>query len=174
MRADKDALGFIPGGKGSGIDKLVQSGRLLITTHPPFDLESRAMAYIAFTLTHKLDCLTIHQTCVDDQYRHIGIGSALVNAVQALYPSSPMKACVGLDLPAVEFWLKIGFTLLRRFTHKTSGRTIGEFHKPSFLERTKHERDPIHQENAVPDKASEPPPSPKNADTEESKGRLDP
>lgn len=128
MRKDKDALGFIPCGGPEGIEHLVQRRQIAIVANNGQDV-----GYTAFTLNPSRSRLSIQQTCVQDDARHLRHGTAMVQFVIASRPLAEVVCKVREDLPAIFFWSAIGFELVRKTNHKTSGSVLLNFAHKSAL-----------------------------------------
>ena len=122
MRADKDALGFIPAGGTQGLQYLVPNGGLQIA-----ELNNEVVGYIAFTLNPRRELMTIHQACVADGQRLGGIGRRLIQQARRKWPEAEVLAKVRNDLAANHFWRAIGFVQVHQAAHATSGRLINHY-----------------------------------------------
>ena len=122
MRADKDALGYIPAGGDEGLSTLIKYGRLILAETIPTDTcrQKRIVGFAAFTFDRKHDEQTIHQVCVDDTRRLEGIGTKLVAAAVAAQPATKRIAKVRNDLAANDFWESIGWPETTWSIHETS------------------------------------------------------
>lgn len=123
MRADKDALGFIPAAGPQGLTQLVSRGRLAVA-----ELDHEIIGYAAYTLNFRQDRLTIHQCCVRDDARLMGVGKDLVELIRNAAPEAEILAKVRDDLAANHFWRAIGFAQVEQLPHKTSGNLINHYH----------------------------------------------
>lgn len=122
MRADKDCLGFIPAGGTEGLAVSLAAGRVFLAF-----ADGRVIGYAA--VTHR-ETLNIHQCVVVDAYRRCGIGSQLVGAARAAWPHLATRAKVRDDLPANDFWSRIGFEIVDHETHETSGSRLNVYLAP--------------------------------------------
>lgn len=122
MRADKDALEFIPAGGAQGLQILVAKRKIIVAQK-----KNQVIGYAAFTTTLSNETTTIHQCCVRDDERMNGIGKALVEAVIENTSSDQIIAKVRNDLAANEFWSTIGFEQFMQAKHKTSGNLINHY-----------------------------------------------
>lgn len=98
-------LGFIP---REGIKRHLNKERCLVAY-----VGTRVQAYCLFTYSHDSTRLTINQVTVSDEQRLRGIGKALVLAAQCMNPVALPVCRVRDDLPANEFWAKIGWERVR-------------------------------------------------------------
>jgi predicted GIY-YIG superfamily endonuclease/N-acetylglutamate synthase-like GNAT family acetyltransferase len=122
MRADKDALGFIPAAGQQGLNTLVARGRIaLVQAH------KEILGYSAYTINMQQDTTTIHQCCVRDDVRLMGLGEKLVKLIRESHPDTDFIAKVRDDLAANHFWQAIGFTQILQQPHKTSGNIINHY-----------------------------------------------
>lgn len=123
MRADKDALGFIPAAGPQGLTTLLPRGRVVLALDGQ-DL----LGYVAYTLNVAQELLTIHQCVVKDDARLLGIGKQLVERAKTEYPDAQYIAKVRDDLAANHFWEAIGFTQFDQRPHETSRNLINHYH----------------------------------------------
>lgn len=126
MSQDKDALGFIPAGGTQGLLTLVQRGQLIMAY-----ADNTLVGYCALTMTK--EHLNIHQACVRDEFRLLGLGRQIVDLISTTWPDRILTAKVRADLGANEFWSAIGFTHVDQWKHKTSGNPINFYVKPPEL-----------------------------------------
>jgi GNAT superfamily N-acetyltransferase len=96
-------------------------------------VDSTLAGYVINTAKRRDGTITIQQVIVHRDYRGECYGKALIEHLAVENPGSAMHCHVRSDLPANLFWEAIGFVRLRTKTHKTSGRTLVEYHRPCFL-----------------------------------------
>lgn len=123
MKADKDALGFIPAAGEQGIGNLSGRNRLAL-----IDAAGEILGYTAFTMNPRQDVLTIHQACVRDDMRLQGLGRKMVQLVRMEWTGKLYVAKVRHDLAANHFWPEIGFVHTESHAHETSGNLIHTYH----------------------------------------------
>jgi N-acetylglutamate synthase-like GNAT family acetyltransferase len=123
MRAEKDALGFIPAGGDAGLNTLVSRGRIALAFQA-----AELIGYAAYTVNPAQELANIHQCCVKDEYRFMGIGLSLVQKVAETWPDALLTAKVRTDLAANHFWSAIGFKQVATVKHPTSGNLIHHYH----------------------------------------------
>ena len=123
MKVERDALGFIPGGSGKGVEDLVKLGRILLA-----EVNGQPGGYIAHFASKDHARITIHQCCVEDQYRFLGIGRQMVHEIRRLHPTKEIVAKVRYNLAANHFWQRIGFQVAASLPHETSGNIIHHYY----------------------------------------------
>jgi len=114
---NRQALGFIPFAKNAGIDSAIRRGMVAYAKY-----NNVMVGYCLYT--QNVTEVTIQQIVVDDAFRRDGIGRKLVQMVIDSNPARIFKCNVREDLPANDFWQRIGFTETGRKTHVTSGNTL--------------------------------------------------
>jgi len=119
MRKDKDALGFIPAGKETGLTSLFSRGLVAIVANNGEDV-----GYMAFTISADEQRLNIHQCVVRDDARLCGHAKAMIDTVATKFPYHTLAAKVRSDLAANHFWVAMAFELIHSRRHATSGSTI--------------------------------------------------
>lgn len=129
MKVERDALGFIPGGAGKGVEDLIRLGRVLVA-----EIDQKPVGYIAHTASKDHARITIHQCCVDDSVRFLGVGRDMIRYLRSLHPTMEMVAKVRYNLAANHFWLRIGFQLATSVPHETSGNLIHHYYLPPYME----------------------------------------
>lgn len=122
MTADKDALGFIPAGGEKGLKALVDRGQIILCED-----RKQIVGYAAFTMNK--ETLNIHQCCVRDDYRLLGLGKQMERMIETNWPEHIIQAKVRDDLAANEFWQAIGFELADQWSHKTSRKPINFYRR---------------------------------------------
>lgn len=122
MKAEKDALGFIPSGGLGGLSLSVAAGRLIICR-----VDGRLAGYVAFTEND--DDVKVHQCVTEDVFRGCGYGRRMVELLAESRPGKTLKCRVRDDLPANEFWTAIGFQWYGNDTHETSGQRIRKYRR---------------------------------------------
>lgn len=123
MKIERDALGFIPGGSGRGVEDLVKLGRIMLA-----EANGQPCGYIAHFASKDHARVTIHQCCVDDSFRFLGIGRKMLDAIRHLHPGKELVAKVRYNLAANHFWLRVGFQLAASLPHETSGNIIHHYY----------------------------------------------
>lgn len=123
MKIERDALGFIPGGSGRGVEDLVKLGRILLA-----EADGNPIGYIAHFASKDHARITIHQCCVLDAFRFYGIGREMINAIRQMHPGKELVAKVRYNLAANHFWLRIGFQIATSIPHETSGNIIHHYY----------------------------------------------
>jgi predicted GIY-YIG superfamily endonuclease/GNAT superfamily N-acetyltransferase len=127
-RYDKDALGFIPAGGSQGVTVLIEAGRMAVC-----HIDGQLAGFCAFT--ENAEAVTIHQCCVADEHRGCGVGRELVTTIRQSRSGKPTSCKVREDLPANEFWTRIGFAQVGTMTHATSGMRLHIYSAPPAAEK---------------------------------------
>jgi predicted GIY-YIG superfamily endonuclease/ribosomal protein S18 acetylase RimI-like enzyme len=123
MKVERDALGFIPGGSGRGVEDLVKLGRIMLA-----EVNGRPCGYIAHFGSKDHARVTIHQCCVDDSFRFMGVGRMMIEGIRKLHPTKELVAKVRFNLAANHFWTRIGFVIAASLPHETSGNIIHHYY----------------------------------------------
>lgn len=129
MKVERDALGFIPGGHGRGVEDLIHLGRVLLA-----EANGEPIGYLAHTAAKDHTRITIHQLCVEDTFRFYGVGREMIEALRQLHPDKEMVAKVRYNLAANHFWNRIGFILAASVPHETSGNMIHHYYLTPQME----------------------------------------
>lgn len=129
MKVERDALGFIPGGHGRGVEDLILLGRVLMA-----EAGGNPIGYLAHTAAKDHSRITIHQLCVDDVFRFYGVGREMIVALRNMHPTKEMVAKVRYNLAANHFWHRIGFTSAASVPHETSGNMIHHYYLTPQME----------------------------------------
>lgn len=128
MKKDKDVLGWIPAGGDEGLEFLVKKNQIALAS-----VEGRIIGYAAFTIDMARTRVTVQQCCVEDEWRFIGAGRAMIREIEISHNDLDYRCQVRDDLAANYFWREIGFTQTEQYRHKTSGRRINVYHKPQLI-----------------------------------------
>lgn len=119
MVLNSEELGFVP------ISETAAYKNLLTIQSPDADV----YGYLIYSRNATANTITVNQACVDDQYRLREHGRTLISHLQSIHPGDTITAGVRQDLPANEFWSRIGFQLIGHGTHVTSRRIINHYTK---------------------------------------------
>lgn len=125
MKTEKDKIGFIPAGDVDGVGAGMRNGRMVRCR-----IDGALVGYCLFTENDQ--AVTIAQCVVDDRVRGCGVGRRMVEMIRRSRPLKLTKCRVREDLPANEFWVAIGFKLMDRVTHETSGSCLNEYRIESW------------------------------------------
>lgn len=123
MKIERDALGFIPGGSGRGVEDLVKLGRVMLA-----EVNGKPAGYVAHFASKDHARITIHQCCVDDSFRFMGVGRGMLDAIRKMHPGKELCAKVRYNLAANHFWLSTGFQIAASLPHETSGNLIHHYY----------------------------------------------
>lgn len=126
MSLDRHSLGFMPVGGSQGAEWSKNNGRLVLAQDAT---TGQVVGFLIFTVSKAN--VKIHMTCTRDSHRDCGIGRRMVQTVGGLYPELPLTCHVRDDLPANEFWHRIGFTHMESKKHRTSGSTLHRYERPA-------------------------------------------
>jgi predicted GIY-YIG superfamily endonuclease/GNAT superfamily N-acetyltransferase len=129
MKVERDALGFIPGGHGRGVEDLIHLGRVLMA-----EASGEPIGYLAHTASKDHARITIHQLCVEDVFRFYGVGREMLQYLRSLHPQKEMVAKVRYNLAANHFWNRVGFQLATSVPHETSGNLIHHYYLTPQME----------------------------------------
>lgn len=129
MKVERDALGFIPGGSGRGVEDLIKLGRILLA-----ETAGEYVGYLAHTAAKDHTRITIHQLCVADEFRCYGVGREMLHFLRRLHPEKEMVAKVRYNLAANHFWHRVGFELAASVPHETSGNLIHHYYLTPQME----------------------------------------
>lgn len=124
MNEEKEALGFIPAGEestGGSMDWL-RKQTVALALH-----NTTVIGFAGCTRNERLDHVKVHQCCVTDAWRKIGVGRKLVRLVADTIGLGKIVCTVRSDLAATEFWKSLGFIIVNERKHKTSGSTLIDF-----------------------------------------------
>jgi predicted GIY-YIG superfamily endonuclease/GNAT superfamily N-acetyltransferase len=131
MRRDKDALGFVPCGGDQGIEQLVDRGLIALA-----EAGGEIVGYASHTLNPSGTRVTIHQCCVRDDARLMGLGSQMIALINQRHPDQELVAKVRDDLAANHFWNAIGFKHIQQVIHPTSKNKINHYQRVPYQEDT--------------------------------------
>lgn len=129
MKADKDALGFIPAGGTGGLNTIIHRGLIALAMNA-----GEIVGYTVFNMNPSKTRLAIHQCCVRDDARLQGYGRAMIQLVTGTHPVDEVTAKVRTDLAANHFWNSLGFNVTQTKKHKTSGNDINHYSMPTKKE----------------------------------------
>lgn len=122
MKADKDALGYIPAGGDEGLQTLIPRGQIILA-----DTSHGLAGYTSFSISTDQKSLKISQCCVADADRMVGNGRRMIQLVRARAAGRIIQAKVREDLAANHFWKAIGFIQTGVERHETSGSKLNVY-----------------------------------------------
>jgi len=134
MRSEPGALGFIPvGEKFEAI--MHDSGDALAACHQIViaNINGVDRGYVAYTVNRQRTEVTIQQCMVSDEARLNGNGRKMIEFIESVNGSMRMACHVKDSLAANEFWKAIGFELVERNKHKTSGNWLNKYKKAALF-----------------------------------------
>ena len=128
MSMEIHAVGFIPAGGVSGMNRAISRRRVLGVYR-----DNSMVGYILWGITRNPEMARIWQIIVHDLIRFRGVGAELVSQAESAAIANhafTMSAHVRIDLAANEFWKRLLYQDAGQYFHKTSGNRITVYHKP--------------------------------------------
>jgi GNAT superfamily N-acetyltransferase len=131
-RANSSELGFIPMGKDTltGLFSHHEDHPVILA----LTRDDQLAGYAYWWNNIAEDYQTIIQLVVADPFRLMGLGRRLVEAVEIMGNCRQTRCRVRRDLPANNFWLRMGFTNRAIITHDTSSNLLNSFQRVSHIQ----------------------------------------